>query len=155
MSKKFTIANSRSIILPNKCVLCGSSPHTAYKIYGATLSGFSFRVFYSKVSYQKAGISIPVCLRHYFVMLFVRALLFISCTAMIVLGIPALLSLLDPGLFPGISSMYFILFFTSLVVFVVSMKWQPIRLKDIGQHFFTLYIRSDRYADEFSSINKL
>lgn len=155
MSRKFTIANSQSIFLPKKCVLCGSSPHTEYKIYRAALSGFSFLVFYAKVSYRKVGISVPVCLRHYFVMLFVRALMFISCTAMIVLGILVLFSLIDSALFPGISAIYFILFFASVAVFITSMKWQPIRLKDIGQHSFTIYIRSDRYADEFASINQL
>jgi hypothetical protein len=136
-------------------VLCGSSPHTEYKIYGASLSGFSFRVFYSKVSYRKAGISVPICLRHYFVMLFVRSFMFISCAAMILFGIPVLLSLIESSLFPGISAIYFILFFVSLAVFIISTKWQPIKVKDVGQHFFTLYIRSNRYADEFASVNQL
>jgi len=101
------------------------------------------------------AISIPVCLRHYFVMLFVRSLLFVSCTTMIIFGIPSLISLLDPSLFSDHSSAYFIVFFVSLVVFVISVKWQPIKLTDIDQYSFTLFLRNDDYANEFSSINQI
>jgi hypothetical protein len=132
MSRKFTISTSKSVLMPNKCAICGSHPHTEYKISGASPSGFSFRVIYSTIKYQKAGIKIPVCLRHYFLILFVRAMMFISCTAMIFLGIAALVSLLDSKTVSNISWEYFAAFILSVVVFIISTRWQPIKLKDIG-----------------------
>ncbi|MDP3283043.1 MAG: hypothetical protein Q8M56_01265, partial [Desulfobacterales bacterium] len=132
MGKTFKIDNSRLIKLLNKCLLCESSPHTEYKIYRSALINFSSFAFYTKVSYRKGCISVPVCLRHYFLMLLARGLMFISVAAMLAFGILVLSSLMDYIFFPdtsGISAKYAILFFISAAVFIISLKWQPIRLK--------------------------
>lgn len=155
MSKKFRISHSQSIKLPNKCILCGAHPQTEYKIHGSTLSGFSFWIYFSRISYRKMNIPIPVCLKHYFVIMIMRILLFVSCTAMIFFGIPILFSFFDPSFFSDIPAIYFIIFIISLAIFILSLKLQPIKLKDIGQHFFTLFIRNDEYANDFSLINNI
>jgi len=56
--------------------------------------------------------------------------------------------------FPALIYIY-IFFFVSIAIFILSIKFQPIKLKDIGEHFFTLIIRNDEYADEFSLINNI
>jgi len=155
MSNKFRIRHSQSVKLPNKCVFCGAQPQTEYKIHGSTLSSFAFFVYFSRISYNKMNISIPVCLKHYFVIMLMRIFLFFSCTGMIFFGIPTVLSFFDPTIFPNIPATYFIIFFISLIIFITSLKLQPIKLKDIGEHFFILLIRNDKYANEFSLINKI
>jgi len=50
---------------------------------------------------------------------------------------------------------YFFMFIVFLSIFIFSLNWQPIRLKEIGQHFFTIVIKDNHYAEEFSSINNL
>ena len=158
MGKTFKIDNSKIITLPNKCLLCGSSPHTDYKIYRAALVDFSSFAFFTRVSYRKGCISVPVCLRHYFLMLLARGLMFISVAAMIAFGILVLPSLMDYIFFPDtsvISAKYFILFFISVAVFIISLKRQPIRLKAVGHNYCIIYIRNDRYADELASTNQL
>lgn len=155
MSNKFRIGHSKSVKLPNKCILCGTQPQTEYKIHGSTLSGLAFFLYFSRISYRKMNIPIPVCLKHYFVIMLMRIFLFVSCTAMIVFGIPIVFSFVDPSIFPNITVTYFVIFFISLIIFSISLKLQPIKLKDIGEHFFTLLIRNDEYANEFSLINKI
>lgn len=154
MSNKFRISHSHSVKLPNKCILCGAHPQTEYRIHGSTLSGFSFFVYFSRISYRKMDIPIPVCLKHYFVIMIMRIFLFVSCTAMVVFGIPVFVSLIDQSIF-SYSTIYFFIFFISFIIFILSLKLQPIKLKDIGEHFFTILIRNNEYADEFSLINKI
>jgi hypothetical protein len=157
MSKTFNIDNSKHIIMPNKCLLCGSSPHTEYRIYRSKLLDLSSFGFYTKVSYLKGYISVPVCLRHYLLMLLVRGLIYMFVVAMILFGILSIGSLMDYLYFPNsdISNKYIILFFATMVVFIILRKWLPIRLKAVGKDSRAIYIQNDRYADEFATINHL
>ena len=157
MSKTFKIDNSKHIIMPKKCLLCGSSPHTEYRIYRSKLLNLSSFGFYTKVSYLKGSISVPVCLRHYLLMLLVRGLIYMSVVAMILFGILSISSLMDYLYFPNsdISNKYIILFFTTMVAFIILLKWLPIKLKAVEKDSRTIYIQNDRYADEFATINHL
>lgn len=155
MSSKFRIRHSESVKLPNKCILCGAQPQTEYKIHGSTFSGAAFFIYSSRISYSKMNIPIPVCSKHYFVIMLMRIFLFVSFTGMIVFGIPTVLSFLDPTIFQEMPVVFYFIFFVSLIIFIISMKLQPIKIKDIGEHFFTLLIENDEYANEFSLINKI
>lgn len=157
MSKTFKIDNSKNIIMPNKCLLCGSSPQTEYRIYRSKLLGLSSFGFYTKVRYLKGCISVPVCLRHYLLMLFIRGLIYMSVVAMIIFGILSISSLMDYLYFPNsdISNKYIILFFATVVAFIILWKWLPVSLKAVGKDSRTIYIQNDRFADEFATINHL
>ena len=154
MSNKFRISHSQSVQLPNKCILCGAHPRTEYKISGSTLSGASFYLLFTGVKYETMSIPAPVCLKHYYVILLMRILLAVSFVVMIPFGIPLFISVFLHEL-DGFPAFMYIILFVSIAIFILSLKFQPIKLKNIGEHFFTLIIRNDEYADEFSLINNI
>jgi len=49
----------------------------------------------------------------------------------------------------------FYIFVASAAVFFMSAYWKPMKLKNIGSHFFTLSIKNKQYAEEFSTLNNL
>lgn len=157
MSKTFKVDNSRKIIMPSKCLVCGASPHTEYKIYRSKWLGLSRSHFFPTATYLKGWISVPVCLKHYLLILLVRGLIAMSVVAMIYFGILSVPSVMDHIFFPNfdISNKYIILFFITLFIFIILLKWLPIRLKAIGKDFRTIYIQNDKYAAEFAAMNHL
>lgn len=158
MGSKFIVKSDHALKWPNKCVTCGATATTTYKAYGSAFAGLSFKMFYHRIRYWKGHISYPTCLKHKYTTMMIRLLMFISFTAMIIMGIYIFLLLVLPESeisdIPPIE--YFIfLFLISFVIFIASIKWQPLRLKDVGPYFITIVIRNEQYAREFSLLNKL
>jgi hypothetical protein len=138
-------------------VTCGGNATTTHMAYGSSLAGYQFRLIYHKISYRKADISYPICLTHKYIVLITRFVYFLSFISIIisgiyVLGFIASNSTLIPfrtGL--AISAIFLI----SIITFILSFKFQPVRLKDIGEHFTTVVIRDEQYAQEFALLNGL
>jgi uncharacterized membrane protein YobD (UPF0266 family) len=47
------------------------------------------------------------------------------------------------------------IFLISIIIFIVSFKLQPIRLKNAGKYFTTIVIRNEQYAQKFALLNSL
>jgi hypothetical protein len=48
---------------------------------------------------------------------------------------------------------YFFIFAFSLVIYIFSLRHQPVRLIRVGDIFFTIVIKDKDYAKEFASVN--
>jgi len=54
----------------------------------------------------------------------------------------------------GISLLLMVLFVAFCLIFILSVYFQPIRLKNVGEHFVTVVIKNNQYANFFSAMNK-
>jgi hypothetical protein len=152
MSPKFKFSIHQPLTWPKKCAVCGLPANSTYKAYGGSFEGFSFRIIYSKISYSKMYVSFPICSKHKYVNLILRFLMFVSFGGIIIFGI-GLLSLsffLDHNNDVAPSLLLFLL---SIIFFIVSLKFQPVRLRIVGSNHFVIVIKNDQYAKEFSYLN--
>jgi len=153
MSSEFQFHFSQTIKWPHRCIGCNGNPAKSYSISNSSLSSISFFGFFSKVKYKKMNISAPVCSADYYRILAIRIIFFISFIAMIGLGIACVGAFMSLSFPSGSKWIILFSFVTSIAVFIFSLRWQPVRVIDIGQHFFTIVIRNDRYAMDFSLMN--
>ncbi len=157
MSSKFTIRTIDTVNWPNKCVTCGEIPTTKYKAYGSALAGYKFKIYGQAVEYFKQGISYPVCLKHKYTTMIIRLIYFASFIAMLFGGLRVFVGIIpiasDMPLGVKLSDWFF--FAVSIAAFIITIKLHPVRLKDPGIHLFTIVIRNELYAKEFSLLNNL
>lgn len=145
---------------PNKCVTCGGNATTRYTSYGSSLAGYKFWLIYHEIEFDREDIFFPICQKHKYTTMIIRLFYFISFIPMIGFGFVTLLFL---GSSLGQSSIFGLregvifcsIFLISFVVFIGCRNLQPVRLKDIGKHFFTIVVRHEQYAKEFALLNGL
>lgn len=151
MSSKFKVSIDAPLEWPNKCAVCGGYATTTYEAYGGAFRGLSFMIPEADIKTKELGISYPICLKHKYTTKMVRMLYFISFLAMFFSVFTALMLYKMESV---VSSPALAIFLISVITFIASVKWQPVRLR-LKNHFATLIIRNDQYAREFSALNSL
>ena len=155
MGNKFKIDNKQKIMFPNKCIICGKFPVAEYKISGRGVTGGNF--FYAPIKYNKISYKVRVCLKHYRLIMFVRILSVISFISTVIFAAPIVFHSLDL-IVARISLLEKCYIFSgfSLIIFIIStLIFRPVRIKKVSKHNFTLSIRNDEYANDFSIANSM
>ena len=155
MSYKFKIDNKQTIILPNKCIICGKFPVTGYKVSGRGVTGGKF--LYAPIKYNKIELNVRTCLKHYRLIMLMRILSVISFISAVVFAAPIVLYSLDliVARINLIDTCYILSCF-SLIIFIIStLIFRPVRIKKVSKKKYTLSIRNDEYANDFSLVNSI
>ncbi len=151
---KFTFRFADPIKWPNKCICCGAAATTSYTAYGSILFGYAFKIFWQEVKYRKMGLPYPVCQKHKYWAITVRAIYILSFLAVLFGGILFLVLLSGMPTFFGIWE-FLIGYLVFVLIFIQSIRLHPVRLKEFGEYFYTFVIRNEDYAREFAFINDL
>ena len=155
MSYKFKIDNKQTIILPNKCIICGKFPVTGYKVSGRGVTGGKF--FYAPIKYNKIELNVRTCLKHYRLIMLMRILSVITFISAVIFAAPIVLYSLDliVARINLIDTCYILSCF-SLIIFIIStLIFRPVRIKKVSKKNYTLSIRNDEYANDFSLVNSI
>ena len=155
MGNKFKIDTRQSIILPNKCIICGKFPVTGYKVSGRGVTGGKF--LYAPIKCNKIEINVRVCLKHYRLITLMRILSVISFISTVIFAAPIILYSLDLIVARiNLIETCYILSCSSLIIFIIStLIFRPVRIKKVSNHSFTLSISNDEYANDFSLVNSI
>jgi len=159
----FKISKGEEMRWPKKCVTCGGNATTSNMAYGSSLAGYKFKLILHEFTHNTVDISYPICIKHKYTVMIIRALYYISGFAMLVFGLLTFVFLVllianvpDSYLFNHQEGLKFcFIFLISIIAFIVLWKLQPIRLKNIGEYFITIVIRNEQYAQEFALLNGL
>jgi len=148
---------------PKKCATCGGNATTSYVAYGSSLARYKFKLILHEFTHNTADITYPICIKHKYTLMIIRALYYILGFAMVAFGLWTFIFLVF--LISNVPDSYFsnhqeglkvcFIFLTSIIAFIVLWKLQPIRLKNIGEYFITIVIRNEQYAQEFALLNSL
>lgn len=133
----FSISRAKPIVWPNKCVWCGREPSTSYTIHGIGIIGDE-RIIAEWSKLEIAKVKYPVCQRHWWWSIGLRAVGFVSFSGVVFSWIihPILL---------GISA----------AMFVLAVRLHPVRIKRVTDRFYKMLIRKDDYGKEFALLNGL
>jgi hypothetical protein len=150
MSKKFRVSVHTPLKWPNKCAVCGENATTVYEAHGGLIELACAFTDYPGIKTKVQSISYPICSKHKYTTITIRILYFISFWGMLFSGFVGLI-FYKKGLFTFSALAIFLI---SLIAFIASIKWKPVRLR-WGYHFFTIIIRNDQYAREFALVNNI
>ena len=155
MGTNFKIDKKQIIIFPNKCIICGKFPVTEYKISGRSVSGGKFSS--APIKKNKIAFKLRVCLKHYYLIMLMRILSVISFISTVIFAAPIVFSTLDLIVaHKYLLEKCYIFSCFSLIIFIISiMISRPVRIKKIGKYNYTLSIRNDEYANDFSLANSM
>jgi hypothetical protein len=150
MSTKLTLRTNDSYSWPMKCVVCEKETSVLSNVYGSSPSGLS--AFGTRLSHRRQGLKIPLCQRHKTFSSSLHALYLISSVAMIFVGGIAIGSLasgskLELWVLPAL--------LISVITLITALNLLPVRIKNIGEHSFTIVLRNENYANEFCTTNDI
>jgi hypothetical protein len=157
-SPKFTFVLSASIKWPDRCAGCNKNPDEYNSLCGRVIrepKGIKLASFHVRFL-TKVAISIPVCRHHWVKMETLQILSKLSLIAawiFLLLFSYNLLIVLNTYKISTWSILYPILISVSFAIYKVSPRLMPVRLKGVGDIFFTIVIKDEDYAKEFSSVN--
>ncbi len=159
MSTKFKFLLATPIKWPDRCAACNKNP-VEYK-------GLCKRVFRNNpywgdllglltIRYPiKIVTSVPLCRHHSFQMDCMQILSFCSFVSMLLFAVLTFAKFfyqeVQSSYFHAI--VYLFISIVSLVIYIYSLIRKPVRLKEVGDIFFTIVIKDKDYAKEFASIN--
>jgi len=107
-----------------------------------------------KFEYARVDFEYPVCRKHFFWSMGGQIALLVFWGGMVLgLIVPTLLALRFAELFIFYIGLLLCLLFAAM--FILTIVLQPVRVKWVRTHFYTMKIRNDDYAREFGMLNNL
>jgi hypothetical protein len=157
-STKFKFLLNAPVRWPDRCAECNKNPDECNDLSGGVLRSKPWPDLIGLLTLRyplKVVISVPLCRRHSFQMDCMQILSFCSFASMLLFAILTFAQLFDQeSQSPWFYAMiYFFISIFSLIIYIFSLRRQPVRLKGVGDIFFTIVIKDEDYAKEFASIN--
>jgi hypothetical protein len=162
MSTKFKFLLAAPVKWPDRCAVCNKNPDEYNDLCGraliSTFWGPDVLMFFTLLSIRypiKVVISVPMCRRHFFQMNCIKFLPFCFLVAMLLFAILTFAQFFDQKVQSSYfhALIYFFISIVSLVIYILSLRRQPIKLKEVGDIFYTIVIKDKDYAKEFALIN--
>jgi hypothetical protein len=152
MSIKVKLLPNALIVWPNKCVQCGCPATRKDTTHKERYRGKGFYLFFFTYTQEIYKISYPVCFKHLVYAKFCRFLFWLLLFPVIVMGLVTFLPYFLDSKFEFGLVIYFIVF---SVIFLLSIKLQPLRITKANEDGIVLDFRNEKIAKEFSLANKL
>ncbi len=152
MSIEVKLSPNASIVWPDKCIQCGHPSNKKDTTYKARYRGKGYYLVLLTYSQQLFKITYPVCFKHKVFAKFCRFFFWLLLVPLIVLGLSTLLQYFVDGKFDLRVAIYF---FVVLIIFILTIKLQPLRIKKISDDGMTLVFKNEKIAKEFSLANHL